>query len=167
MSLFNCRTILLMPLAACFLGAACGFQPVYAPGGTGSQLYGKVAVSEPNTVESYLLVQNLEQQLGRSADSVNAYKLDVQVSTVTRGAAITTTNETQRYTIDGRAQYTLRSNETGQIVASGTVKDFVAYSAAGSTVSTLADERDAKERLMVILSSQITNRLNSTPDLAT
>ncbi len=151
-----------MPLAL----VACGFEPVYAPGGSGSALYGRVEVSAPNTVESYLLVQNLEQQLGRSAGSVNDYKLDVQVSTVTRGAAITTTNETQRYTIDGSAQYALRSNATGQIIASGSVADFVSYSAAGSTVSTLADERDAKERLMVILSSQIMNRLYATPDLA-
>lgn len=123
-------------------------------------------MSAPNTVESYLLVQNLEQQLGRSAGSVNDYKLDVQVSTVTRGAAITTTNETQRYTIDGRAQYALRSNATGQIIASGSVADFVSYSAAGSTVSTLADERDAKRRLMMILSGQIMNRLYAMPDLA-
>ncbi|NOC92203.1 LPS assembly lipoprotein LptE [Ruegeria sp. HKCCD6604] len=159
---FDRRTFLLMPLAL----AACGFEPVYAPGGSGSALYGRVEVSAPNTVESYLLVQNLEQQLGRSAGSVNDYKLDVQVSTVTRGAAITTTNETQRYTIDGRAQYTLRSNATGQIIASGSVADFVSYSAAGSTVSTLADERDAKRRLMMILSGQIMNRLYATPDLA-
>ncbi|WP_298853634.1 LPS assembly lipoprotein LptE [uncultured Ruegeria sp.] len=163
MSLFNRRTLLLMPLAL----AACGFEPVYAPGGSGSALYGRVGVSDPNTVDSFLLVQNLEQQLGRSAGSVNDYKLDVQVSTATRAAAITTTNETNRYTIDGRAQYALRSNETGQIVASGTVTDFVSYSAAGSTVSTLADERDAKERLMMILSNHIVNRLYATPDLAT
>lgn len=162
MSSFDRRTFLLMPLAL----AACGFEPVYAPGGSGSALYGRVEVSAPNTVESYLLVQNLEQQLGRSAGSVNDYKLDVQVSTVTRGAAITTTNETQRYTIDGRAQYALRSNATGQIIASGSVADFVSYSAAGSTVSTLADERDAKRRLMMILSGQIMNRLYAMPDLA-
>ncbi|WP_171230597.1 LPS assembly lipoprotein LptE [Ruegeria sp. HKCCA4008] len=159
---FDRRTFLLMPLAL----AACGFEPVYAPGGSGSALYGRVEVSAPNTVESYLLVQNLEQQLGRSVGSVNDYKLDVQVSTVTRGAAITTTNETQRYTIDGSAQYNLRSNATGQIIASGSVADFVSYSAAGSTVSTLADERDAKRRLMMILSGQIMNRLYATPDLA-
>lgn len=150
-----------------FALAACGFQPVYAPGGSGSELYGKVAVSAPNTVDSFLLVQNLEQQLGRSATSGGAYKLDVSVSTQIRAAAITTTNETNRYSIDGQAQYALRSNETGQIVASGTVSDFVGYSAAGSTVSTLADERDAKERLMVILSSQIMNRLYATPGLTT
>ncbi|WP_209504984.1 MULTISPECIES: LPS assembly lipoprotein LptE [unclassified Ruegeria] len=162
MSLFDRRTLLVMPLAL----AACGFQPVYAPGGSGSALFGRVAVSAPNTVESYLLVQNLEQQLGRSAGSVSDYTLDVQVSTEIRGAAITTTNETTRYTIDGRAQYALKSNETGQVAASGTVTDFVGYSASGSTVSTLADERDAKERLMVILSGHIVNRLYSTPGLS-
>lgn len=165
MSLYN-RRKLLLPLAVLSLTAACGFQPVYAPGGTGSELYGKVSVSAPDSVESYLLIQNLEQRLGRSVSSAKDYSLNVQVSTVTRGAAITTSNETNRYSIDGRATYALKSSETGQILLSGTVTDFVGYSAAGSTVSTLADERDAKERLMVILSDQIVTRLYSAPDLA-
>ncbi|MDA7966760.1 LPS assembly lipoprotein LptE [Ruegeria sp.] len=162
MSSFDRRTLLLMPLAL----AACGFEPVYAPGGSGSALFGRVAVSEPNTTDSFMLVQNLEQRLGRSAQSGDEFGLDVNVSTVTRAAAITTTNETNRYTIDGRANYTLRSNETGQVLASGTVTDFVGYSAAGSTVSTLADERAAKERLMVILSDQIVTRLYAAPGLS-
>lgn len=161
MSSFDRRTFLLMPLAL----AACGFEPVYAPGGAGSALYGRVAVSAPNTVASYLLVEDLEQKLGRSASSGSEYNLDVSVSTATLAAAITTTNETNRYTINGTANYSLRSNATGQIVASGTVTDFVGYSAAGSTVSTLADERDANQRLMVILSDQIINRLYATPGL--
>ncbi|MGV6804390.1 MAG: LPS assembly lipoprotein LptE [Ruegeria sp.] len=165
MSLFD-RRKLLLTLAALTLTAACGFQPVYAPGGTGSELYGKVAVSAPKTVESYLLVQNLEQRLGRSVGAAKEYGLTVQVTTVTRGAAITTTNETNRYTIDGRATYALKSKDSGQVLLSGTVTDFVGYSASGSTVSTLADERDARERLMVILSDQIVTRLYSAPDLA-
>ncbi|WP_420585954.1 LPS assembly lipoprotein LptE [Ruegeria sp.] len=163
MSLFDRRTLLLMPLAL----AACGFEPVYAPGGAGLALNGNVAVSAPNSTDSYLLVQNLEQRLGRSATSGGAYNLNVSVATVIRAAAITTTNETNRYSIDGRANYSLRSSETGQVLASGTVNDFVGYSAAGSTVSTLADERDAKQRLMVILSDQIVNRLYATPGLGT
>ncbi|RLK00536.1 LPS assembly lipoprotein LptE [Ruegeria conchae] len=162
MSSFDRRTLLLMPLAL----AACGFEPVYAPGGSGSALDGKVEVSAPNTVESFLLVQNLERKLGRSATSGNEYKLDVVVSTVTRRASITTANETNRYTIDGNARYELKSNATGQVLASGQVTDFVGYSAAGSTVSTLADERDATERLMVILADQIVNRLYATPGLS-
>ncbi|MES0828034.1 LPS assembly lipoprotein LptE [Ruegeria sp. SCP11] len=163
MSLFDRRTLLMMPLAL----AACGFEPVYAPGGSGAALNGQVQVSAPNTTDSYQLVQNLEQRLGRSASSGSAYDLDVSVATVTRAAAITTTNETNRYSIDGEATYTLRSNETGQVIASGSVEDFVGYSAAGSTVSTLADERDAKKRLMVILSDQIVNQLYAAPGLGT
>ncbi|MFY2823118.1 LPS assembly lipoprotein LptE [Ruegeria sp. MALMAid1280] len=167
MSLFNRRTLLMMPLAACFLGAACGFEPVYAPGGSGTALNGRVAVSAPNSVDSYMLVQNLEQRLGRSATSGGEYNLDVRVSTAFQSAAITTTNETNRYTIEGSANYTLRSNASGQVIASGTVSNFVGYSAAGSTVSTLADERDARERLMVILSDQIIAELYAAPGLGT
>ncbi|WP_037315180.1 LPS assembly lipoprotein LptE [Ruegeria halocynthiae] len=162
MSLFNRRTLLLIPLAL----AACGFEPVYAPGGSGAALNGNVAVSAPNTVDSFLLVQNLEQQLGRSANSGQDYMLDVSVSTVTQAAAITQTNEINRLIIDGRASYALKSGESGQVLASGEVTDFVGYSAAGSTVSTLADERDAKQRLMVILADQIVNRLYAVPDLS-
>ncbi len=163
MSSFNRRTMLLLPLAL----AACGFEPVYAPGGAGAALDGNVEVSAPSSVDSFLLVQSLERKLGRSATSGSAYALDVKVSTVTRSAAISTSNETDRYTIDGRATYALKSNSTGQVLASGTVTEFVGYSAAGSTVSTLADERDAKERLMVILSDQIVTRLYATPGLST
>ncbi|WP_170479247.1 LPS assembly lipoprotein LptE [Ruegeria arenilitoris] len=161
MSSFDRRTFLLMPLAL----TACGFQPVYAPGGTGATLNGRVAVSAPSDVKSFLLVQNLEQKLGRSAASGSEYKLAVSVSTTTRAASISTSNETNRYTIDGRANYSLTSEESGQVVASGQVIDFVAYSAAGSTVSTLADERDATERLMEILSDHIVTRLYTSPDI--
>ncbi|MEX0277525.1 MAG: LPS assembly lipoprotein LptE [Ruegeria sp.] len=166
MSLFDRRKLLMLPLAT-FLVAACGFEPVYAPGGSGSALFGKVAVSAPNDVDSYLLVQNLEQRLGRSAGQSDDYSLNVQVSTVTQAAAITTTNETNRLTINGQATYSLTSKATGQVVSSGTATDFVAYSAAGSTVSTLASERAAKERLMIILSDQIINRIYATTDPAT
>ncbi len=162
MSSFDRRSFLILPLAI----AACGFQPVYAPGGTGSALYGSVAVSAPNDVESYLLVQNLEQRLGRSASSGGDFELKVDVYTATRRAAITTSNETNRYTIDGRAKFSLRNSETGEVMASGQVTEFVGYSASGSTVDTLADERDARERLMAILADQIVAQLYATADVS-
>ena len=161
MSSFDRRTLLILPLAL----AACGFQPVYAPGGAASALDGKVQVSAPNSAESYLLVQNLEQRLGRSAGSGSQYKLKVDVSTTTRRLAVSTANETNRYNIIGKVNYSLQRSKDGKILASGEVDNFVGYSAAGSTVDTLADERDAKERLMVILSDQVVTRLYSTPDL--
>ncbi|SDC72395.1 LPS-assembly lipoprotein [Ruegeria marina] len=151
----------MLPLAV----AACGFQPVYGPGGAGNALYGRVEVSAPDDVESFWLVQDLEQTLGRSAAAGTDYKLDVKVSTVSQGQAITASNETTRYAIVGTATYKLSDKESGAVLASGEVESFTGYSATGSTVDTLAGERDARRRLMAILSDMLTTRLYSTLDL--
>ncbi|MFT7592905.1 MAG: LPS-assembly lipoprotein [Paracoccaceae bacterium] len=159
MSLFNRRTLLFLPFAL----AACGFTPVYAPGGTAHALRNKVEVAEPDSVDSYLLVQNLEERLGRATQPV--YSLSLVLTTRTQGQAITASNETTRYSMLGDVAYTLRQNDTQDIVASGSVDNFTGYSATGSTVETLASERDARERLMVILADQITTQLYVTVDL--
>ncbi|SPJ26687.1 LPS assembly lipoprotein LptE [Falsiruegeria mediterranea] len=163
MSWFNRKFLLMIPLAL----SACGFQPVYGTGGTGSALRGKVEVSAPDDVESYWLVQNLEERLGRSASSASDYELAVNVATAEQGQAITASNEITRYSIIGSANYTLTNKASGQIVASGEVDNFTGYSATGSTVETLASERDARHRLMTILADQITTQLYSTADLPT
>jgi LPS-assembly lipoprotein len=46
-------------------------------------------------------------------------------------------------------------------VISGSVDNFTSYSATGTTVATLAAERDAQERLMIQLADQIFVRLAS------
>lgn len=163
MSLFNRRTLLFLPLALSLGLAACGFTPVYAPGGTAAGLRGKVEVSEPDSVDSYLLVQNLEERLGRA--TLPVYTLSLVLTTRTQGQAITAANETTRYGMLGHVAYTLRQVDNQDIVASGSVENFTGYSATGSTVETLASERDARERLMVILADQLTTQLYSTVDL--
>ena len=102
MSLLNRRTLLLaLPLAA----AACGFTPVYAPGGTGAALHGQIEVQAPEEIkaasgtDAYFLVQNLEQRLGRGGST--AYKLDLTLSTKEEGQAITADNEITRYSVIG------------------------------------------------------------------
>ena len=87
------------------------------------------------------------------------YALDLGITTKEEGLAINTFGDTRRYNLVGSAAYSLRDTSTGTIVTSGTVNNFTAYSATGSTVATLAAERDALERLMVILGDQITTRL--------
>lgn len=161
MLLFERRTLLLLPLAL----AACGFTPVYAPGGTGSALQGKVEVAAPGSVDSYLLVQNLEERLGRA--DLPAYSLSLILITEAQGQAITASNETTRYSLVGKVDYVLRENAKQDIIASGSVDNFTGYSATGSTVETLASERDAHARLMVILADQITTQLYTTVDLPT
>ena len=169
MSLLNRRTLLvvLAPLAL----AACGFTPVHTPGGTGDALYGQVAIQAPESipstsdVDSYLLVRNLEQRLGRT--TAGTYQLNLTLRTYNEGQAITADSQITRYSIIGNASYTLTRLSDGMVVASGNENAFSVYSATGSTVETLAGERDAHQRLMVILADQINTRILATVDLST
>ncbi|MEP4195041.1 MAG: LPS assembly lipoprotein LptE [Aliishimia sp.] len=154
MSLFNRRSVMLAPLAV----AACGFTPVYGPGGTGTKLQNNVLVAAPENRDSFLLVRRIEERLGRS--SAPAFDLSLSLETREEGLGIDSDGNTDRFNLIGVAGYAL-SNSTGDVVTSGTVNSFTGYSATGNTTVTLAAERDARERLMVILADQIVARLLS------
>jgi len=158
---FSRRTLLFLPLAL----TACGFTPVYAPGGTASALRGKVEVAAPESIDTFRLVQNLEERLGQP--DLPIYDLSLTLKTRAQGQAITESNETTRFSLVGTVEYVLLAKASGDIVASGSVDNFTGYSATGSTVETLAAERDARVRLMVILADQITTRLYATADIPT
>jgi LPS-assembly lipoprotein len=159
MSLLDRRTLLLIPLAL----TACGFQPVYGPGGAGTALQGRVEVSEPDTRDAYLATRRIEERLGRASDPL--YALALTVRSVEEGLAVNRQGNITRFNLLGEADYVLTDTRTGQIVTSGFVDNFTGYSATGTTVATLAAERDAQERLMTILADQIVTRL-LTLDLA-
>ena len=154
MSLPNRRLMLALPLLAL---AACGFQPVYGPGGTGTALQNSVAVDPPGEAYTYILVREVETRLGRPAQA--KYGLALTVAPSLEGLAVDKANSTRRYNLIAKAGFTLRDLETGQIVSSGNVENFTGYSATGSTVATFAAERDARKRLMTMLADQIVNRL--------
>ena len=153
MLLFSRRALLALPLAL----TACGFAPVYGPGGAGGSLQNNVTVDEPSTQEGYLLTRHLETRLGRN--SAGRFALSTTIATTREGLAINRAGDTTRFNILGAVDYVLRDTTTGQIVASGNVDSFTGYSATGTTVSELAAESDARERLMVILGDQIIARL--------
>lgn len=163
MSWCNRRT-LLAGAAAVALGA-CGFTPVYAPGGAGAALDGAVTLDTPQTSNGFTLRQRLQEQLG--PDRAPQYTLSVQISTSTSRVAITQQQDTDRYNVIGRAAYMLKDIRSDAVVTSGTVDSFTSYAATGTTVATLASERDAYRRLMIILADAITDRLLvSVPDTA-
>lgn len=153
MSLLNFRALILMlPLLA-----ACGFTPVYGPGGTGSALQNRVLVTAPEDRYSFVLTREIETRLGRAKNA--AYGLDVTITTTQERLAIDPEGNTTRFNLVGVADYALRDIASGQIVTSGTVENFTGYSATGTTVATLAGEQDAQDRLMTILAEQIVTRL--------
>lgn len=155
------RTFLALP--ALLLAAACGFEPVYGPGGTGAALYGKIAVAEPQDQETYILVRELEQRLGQPVQA--AYDLTLALRTNSEGQAVTASGDITRYSITAEVVYALTDRTTQAELSSGTIRNFTGYSATGSTVETLAAERDAQERLMIILADQIAAQIYATADL--
>lgn len=153
MSLLDRRLLLALPLVL----AACGFAPVYGPGGSGTALQKNITVDEPTTPDGYLLTRHLETRLGRQ--DAGRFALSTTIATTKERLAINRAGDATRFNILGAVEYILRDTTTGAIVASGTVDNFTGFSATGTTVSELAAERDARERLMVMLGDQIIARL--------
>lgn len=154
MSLFSRRTFILTALAAL---PACGFTPVYGPGGTGSALQGAVLVDAPISRDGYLLTQELETRLGRA--NPGRYGLSYSIAMGEESMAIARDDVTTRFNLLGDITYALRDLDTQVVIASGKVSNFTGYSASGSTVATQAAERDARQRLMTMLAEQIVTRL--------
>ncbi len=150
MSSFNRRLFLLSAAAL----SGCGFTPVYGPDGGASGLLNNVRVDDPNANESYLLVRELEDRLGRGAGA-EAYGLSLAIVLTEESVGKTVAQVTSRYDVIGEVTYALRDMATKEVLTSGKVSSFTGYSASGSTVSELAAKRDAYERLMVIMADRI------------
>lgn len=155
MSLFDRRAVLLAPLAL----ACCGFSPVYQTGGSGNTLQGNIEVVEPETRDAFLVTRRLEERLGRAANPV--YRLTLEVRSDEEDLDVDREGTITRFNLLGEADYALVELDTGRIVVSGSVDNFTSYSATGTTVSELAAERDAQQRLMTLLADQILIRLLS------
>jgi LPS-assembly lipoprotein len=156
MSLYN-RRFLFLSLAAL---AGCGFSPVLAPGTAARSLLGAVEVAAPTDRNSFVLAKQLELNLGPANSARYALRYDLGTSTA--GVAITSSQETTRYHITGKANFSVLDLRDGAVVSSGRVQGFTAYSATGSTAATQIAKDDAFARLMVLLANQITTRLSAT-----
>jgi LPS-assembly lipoprotein len=137
--------------------AACGFTPAYGPQGGAGALQGRVAVQAPDSRAAYLLVQRLEERLGRA--TAPRYSLETALDITRERMAVTTNNITTRFNLIGRLVYRLRDSGSGTVLDEGRVDSFTGYSATGSTVATRAAERDAQARLVTILADQTVTRL--------
>ena len=69
------------------------------------------------------------------------------------------------YSFVGQIDYKLHDIGRDTVVTTGSVDNFTGYSATGDTVETLAAQRDARERLMVILADQVVRDLYVQLDL--
>ncbi len=156
MSLSDRRLFLTALLALGGLGA-CGFTPIYGPGGAAQGLTGAISVQAPADRDAYELVKRLEERLGQPDGA--RFALGYRIETREEAAGITAAAETTRKQLFGTVTFTLTESATGQVVQSGSVTSFVSYSQQGTTVSTASSERDARARLMVALADLLATRL--------
>ncbi|MGR3467395.1 MAG: LPS assembly lipoprotein LptE [Shimia sp.] len=149
-----------LPRRAVLLGglalAGCGFTPAYGPG-PAQALRGRVAVDAPDNRDGFDLVRALEARLG--LPEAPAFGLSIAVDTQEEGIGVDRDGRTTRFQILAIATYALRDLQTLEVVDTGSVETFTAYSTTDTTIAERAAEDDARARLMVILADLITTRL--------
>lgn len=150
------RRAVLLGLGAALVLAGCGLTPVYGPGGGGARLFGKVRPRDPDTPLDFVFNQRLAERIG--PDDAAVYDLDYRISATVAAQAITPDEVTTRYSLNGTADFTL-TGPGGQVITQGRVSSFTSYSTTGTTVSTLAAEGGARERLALMLADQVVTRL--------
>ncbi len=156
--LWSRRNILRTGLLAGVGGlAACGFTPVYGPGGAGTKLFGKVRAADPKTVDDFAFIRRITERLGPPQDA--DYALDYKLLIAIVPQAITPDEITTRYSLNGSAEFSLRENASGKVLTSGQVNNFTSYSTTGTTVATMTGEQDAHDRLAFMLADQVITRL--------
>ncbi len=136
---------------------ACGFTPVYGPGGVARDLRGQIAVAPPDDRNGFELVRRLEERLGQPAGG--RYRLDYTLETREEGSGYTIDAETARSRVFGTLGFTLTDEATGERVQAGSVGSFVSYSLEGTTVAAASSRTDAYRRLMVALADLVVSRL--------
>lgn len=147
------RGLLTLPLAL----AACGFAPVYGPGGTGGKLQNRVRTADPKTPDDFAFAGRIAERLGPG--SAATYELDWQLRVAVVAQAITPDEVTTRYSLNGTASYVLTDMARQRAVARGQVSSFTSYSTTGTTIATMAAEQDAHQRLARLLADEVVTRL--------
>ncbi|MFW5881828.1 MAG: hypothetical protein ACOCTP_04840, partial [Roseicyclus sp.] len=126
----------ILTLLGCLPLAACGFTPVYGPGGAGDALRGTIAFAPPGNTLAFALVARLEDRLGRA--EAPRYRLDYRITTAQSSLGVTGAFDVTRINIAGNVGFTVTEIATGSVVQSEDVSTFTAYATSGSPVATLA-----------------------------
>lgn len=154
----------LASLAALGLAAACGFRPVYGPGGQGRALRGAIHLDDPVSRADFQFVSAFEDLLGRPNAPHYALAYVISLENIA-GGTIQDIGATriQRF---GTLDFTVTDIATGAEVATGQLRNNTAYSTTTTQLATLRAAEDADLRLMRLLAEALVTRLYTEPGLA-
>ncbi len=137
--------------------AACGFTPVYGPGGEGGVWRNAVLATEPDTDFTFAFVRQFEERLGQPV--APAFTLGYDIAIDAQGLAIDGSNNVTRFNVEGVIDWAVRPDGADIPILTGTETAFVSYSASGSPLAVLEAKRDAERRLAVVLADRVVARL--------
>ena len=164
MLLFDKQKYLLALLFSLFI-ASCSFEPAWiAEDNKTKILWQRVHIKEPITNNEFRLNRYLESRIGHAKDA--EFFLEYELSTETKRTALSFDGKAYRIRILGEVKFSLLHNKKNTIMFSSSVKDNLGYSDAILALTDQASERDAYERLMVLLGDRIVDELLSSKILS-
>jgi LPS-assembly lipoprotein len=146
---------------AALLLSACGFEPLYDPAGPAAAVSGRVEVGVIQGTPGFTMRERLVERLG--LPEATQYRLEVDLAFQKQGVATTKEDVTSRFDVTGTAVWTLIPIGSDQPALAGEERAVTGYSAPTSDTSSafaiLSAQRDAEERLAVVLADRIARRV--------
>ena len=149
---------LILPVAL----AACGLQPMYAGGGSGSVAQGlsSIAISPIEGKAGWLVRNALSDKLGAGgAASTTRYRLDVRLDDKLEGLGLLSNDTIARERRTLRARYQLVDLTNGEIVLDATAGSDAGIDVVSSEYATIAAEQTALENLSRQIADRIVSRI--------
>lgn len=153
---------LAFPLAALLALSACGLQPMYAGGSTGTAAQGLAAVEVPpiQGKAGWLMRNALNDRLGQSGKRSTArYRLDVVLDDKLEGLGLISDDTVGRERRTLRARYQLVDLASGNILLDATAGSDAGIDVVSSEYATIAAENTALENLSNEVADRIVTQL--------
>jgi LPS-assembly lipoprotein len=140
---------------------ACGLQPMYAGGGSGTVATSLRSIQVQNIPgKGGWLVRNaLISKLGGDSGAAPTFRLDVELDDNITGYGIRGDRAVTRERRTLRARFRLIELVTGSVVLDATAGSDAGIDVVSSQYATIAAEQTALERLSEVVSDQIVSRL--------
>lgn len=158
-------------LGAVLLTASCGFRPLYAPSGAGTNneqvfafdVFRKIEIGLIRDREGQFLRNELIRLMHPSGRArIVEYDLGVSLAESTADLAVRQSSDATRANLTIIGSYSLTSRADEIQVASGSVQSTSGYNIFESEFQTLSAEKSARERALNDVAQQIRLRLGST-----
>ena len=144
-------------IALAFGLSACGFQPVYAPGGSASLAAGNISIEEIPGRSGYVLRRALQQELAAGLPNLQGpASLQIDLDEKLTRLAFKPDGAAARSSVEARSKYVLYMDGTS-IVGDSDVE--LSFAVPDAPYGDISAQTNASERAMRLLASRIVDDL--------